>query len=92
MGQVLTDFEYTYKDTAATSQIFTGQGVLVAIVLGETANNVINIIDHTSGSTVNIGQLKASIAEGRFEFNCVIKTGLRIIAAGNSKFTVIWKK
>lgn len=83
--------KYTYLATAATTQIKTGPGVLRRIVVTETAAGAIQIIDGTSGSTTNLAELKASIVEGTYEFNVAFGNGLRIIAAGNSKFTVVWE-
>lgn len=80
----------TYISTATTTQVKTGPGVLHSIVVGETSAGAISIIDNTSGSTVNIGTLKASIAEGTYYFNCAFSAGLRIITAGASKITVVW--
>jgi hypothetical protein len=85
-------YETTYIDSAATTQCFTGQGELVAITIGETAAGAISIIDGTSGSTANIGTLKASIAEGTYAFKRRIASGLRIVTAGASKITVIYQR
>lgn len=90
--QVLQDFEKTYITTANTYQIFTGVGTLHAITVNTTANGTISVIDNTTGNTVNLALLKASVAEQTFVFNCAIKTGLRIITANNSDITVTWKK
>lgn len=87
----LGPFVPTYISTATTTQVKTGPGILHAIVLGETSAGAITIIDNTSGSTANIGVLKASIVEGTYAFNCNFSAGLRIITAGASKLTVIWE-
>lgn len=87
-----TDYKKTYISTATTTQVFTGRGMLHAIVVGETAAGAISVIDNTSGSTVNIASLKASIAEGTYRFDCSISNGLRIITAGASKITVAWSQ
>lgn len=92
MAQVLQDYNYLYKGTAATTQVFTGPGTLVSIIIGETAAGTIKVIDGTSGSTENIALFAASVAEGQYTFNCQISNGLRIIAAANSCFTVIYKQ
>jgi len=83
--------EYTYLDTAATTQIFLLSGTLVSIVIGETAAGSIKVIDG-AGTASNIAELKSSIVEGEYKFNCRVKNGLKIIAASNTKFTVLWKK
>lgn len=80
-----------YISSATTTQVKTGAGTLIAIVVGETAAGAISIIDNTSGSTVNIGTLKASIVEGTYTFNAPFATGLRIITAAASKITVIYQ-
>lgn len=87
--QLRDNYKYTYIDSATTTQVVTGQGTLVRIIVGETAAGAISIIDNTSGSTVNLGTLKASIAEGVYEFGVQFVTGLRIITAGASKITVV---
>ena len=85
-----TDYNYHYIDDASTHQIFTGRGMLHAIVIGESAAGTIAIIDNTGGLTVNVALLKASLAEGTYKFDCSISTGLRIITAAATKITVIW--
>lgn len=84
-------YSYSYIDSATTTQIATGAGILHAIVIGETAAGAISIIDNTTGSTVNLGTLKASIAENTYLFDAEFSTGLRIITAAASKITVIYK-
>mgnify|MGYP000987332937 CR=1 FL=1 len=84
-------FEKAYISSATTTQVKTGAGVLHSIVVGETTAGAISIIDNTTGSTVNIGQLKASIVEGTYEFDVAFSAGLRIITAGASKITVVYR-
>jgi hypothetical protein len=84
------DYKYSYIDSATTTQVKSGNGTLHRIVVGETAAGAISIIDNTSGSTVNLATLKASIAENSYEFNIAFGTGLRIITAAASKITVVY--
>lgn len=86
------DYKYAYISTATTTQVFSGAGKLIRIIVTETAAGAISIIDNTTGSTVNVGQLKASIAEGNYEFGINLVNGLRIITAGASKITVVYSK
>lgn len=86
-----TAYEKSYISTATTTQVKTGAGVLKAIVIGETAAGAISIIDNTAGSTANIGVLKASIVEGTYTFDVAFSAGLRIITAGASKITVVYR-
>jgi len=90
MADFKDNYKYAYIDSATTTQVDSGQGQLIRIVLGETAAGAISIIDNTTGSTVNLATLKASIAEGVYEFNVQYVTGLRIITAGASKLTVVY--
>jgi hypothetical protein len=85
------DYRCTYISTNTTTQVKTGAGYLKAIVVGETAAGAISIIDNTSGSTANMGVLKASIAEGTYTFNCHFQAGLRIVTAAASKISVIYR-
>lgn len=82
--------QYNYISTATTTQVATGPVTLKKIILGETAAGAISIIDGTSGSTANVGVLKASIGEGEYEFNVRLAAGLRIVTAGASKLTVVY--
>ena len=91
MAQVLQDFDYKYLDTAATTQVHTGHCTLHSIVIGTTAAGSIKVIDGTSGTTANVATLKSNIAEGTYLFDCVMGSGIRIVAAANSIFTVIYK-
>lgn len=90
MSQYRDNYQYAYIDSATTTQVDTGQGQLIKIILGETAAGAISIIDGTSGSTVNLATLKASIAEGVYDFNIQYKSGIRVITAGASKLTVVY--
>lgn len=84
-------YNVAYISSATTTQVKTGAGVLHSIIVGETAAGAISIIDNTSGSTVNIGTLKASIVEGTYVFDVAFSAGLRIITAGASKITVVYR-
>ena len=89
--RVTEGHQYAYIGTATTTQVKTGNGILHKIIIGETSAGAISIIDNTSGTTVNLASLKASIVEGTYVFDCVFNAGLRIITAGASKITVIYE-
>lgn len=86
------EYNNTNIATNTTIQVATGRGVLQAITINNTSAGSIKIIDNTSGSTANIGILKASIAEGTYWYNCLFTTGLRIITAGTSDITVTYSQ
>ncbi len=86
------NYSYAHIASATTTQVATGAGrTLVAINVNTTSAGAISIIDGVSGSTANIGILKASIAEGHYPFNVAIRDGIRIVTAGASDITVIYK-
>lgn len=89
MADYRDNYKYAYISSATTTQVDTGQGQLIAIVVGETTATALQIIDNTSGTTTNIGELKASVAEGTYQFNVQYVTGLRIVS-GAGKYTIIY--
>ncbi len=86
-----TPYQYAYISTATTTQVKTGVGVLHSIVVGETAAGSIKIIDNTTGTTTNLGELKASVVEGTYIFDVSFTAGLRIVTAAASKITVCYR-
>ena len=89
--KVEQNFSYAYISSATTTQVKSGSGFLHAIVVGETAAGSIKVIDNTTGTTTNLGELKSSVVEGTYVFNCNFSTGLRIVTAAASKITVIYR-
>lgn len=75
---------------ATTTQVLTGPGILRKIVVGETAAGAIKAYDATSGTSNQFVELKASIAEGTYHFDCRVDNGIRVVTAGASKITVIY--
>jgi hypothetical protein len=68
-----------------------GAGVLRRIILGTTAAGSITVYDNIAASGTKIATLKSSIAEGVFTFDAAFSTGLTIVAAAASDFTVVWE-
>lgn len=96
MHEYRDNYKYLYISTATTTPV-TGNvttpvpGSLIRIVVTETSAGAITIYDAVAGSTTTtVGVLKASIAEGTYEFNCRIAQGIQIVTAGASKVTVIY--
>lgn len=85
-------FQYTYISSATTTQVATGLVKLHYIVVNETAAGTIGIIDNITGTTVNVGQLKASVAEGTYRYDITCGVGLRIVTGAASNITVCWSK
>jgi len=83
--------EKTYINTAATTQVASGPCYLEAIVVNTTTAATVGIIDGTSGTAVNVGQLVASAGVGRYEYNCSMNSGIRVVTGGAGNYTVIWR-
>jgi hypothetical protein len=88
--QLRDNYKYEYISTATTTQVASGQGQLVRIIVGTTAAGAITVVDATSGSTPVIATLKSSIAEGTYEFGINFFAGLRVITAAGSLITVVY--
>ena len=86
---VKDDYKYAYISSATTTQVKTGQGKLHAIVVGETTATALQIVDNTAGTTTNLAELKASVAEGTYIFDCTFAVGLRIVS-GAGKYTCVY--
>lgn len=89
--QLRDNYKYTYISTATTTVVdAAGSGQLVRIIVGETSAGAITIYNEATGGTTEIiGVLKASIAEGPYEFGVNYSTGLQVVTAGASKITVV---
>lgn len=87
--QLRDNYKYTYITTATTTQVLTGQGTLVRIIVNTTAAGTIGIIDGIAGTTVNVGQMKASIPENSYEYGIQVVSGVRIVTGAASDITVV---
>lgn len=91
MSQLRDNYKYQYISTATTTNVDVGQGQLIRIDVTETAAGAITIYDEVAGGTTAIiAVLKASIAEGTYEFGVNYSQGLQIVTAGASKLTVVF--
>lgn len=80
----------TYVSSATTTQVFIGKGRLLRINVGETAAGAITVYDATGNDTTPIvAVLKASIAEGTYEFDIEMQTGCKVVTAAASKITIV---
>ena len=79
----------TYISSAATTRVTKAPCVLERIIVGETAAGAISIYDDTDSTADCIGVLKASVAEGPYEFGAKLKNGCSVVTAAASKITVV---
>ena len=89
---VKDNYKYLRISSATTTQVATGPCSLIAIIVNTTAAGTIGIIDNTSGTTVDVGQLAASVANGRYEYGIRLAAGLRIITGAASDITVVYEQ
>lgn len=83
------NYKYTYITSATTTQVLTGQGVLVRIVINKATTGAVSIIDDITGSTVNIGVIAASTPAQSIEYGVFCVKGIRIINASTEDITVV---
>lgn len=82
----------TYVATNTTTQAVTGRALLVGILVGETAAGAITVYNEIGSGTTDIkAVLKASIAEGWYPLNIVMSTGIKVVTAGASKITIVYR-
>jgi hypothetical protein len=86
-------YSFTYSGTNETVTVKAGQGILKSIVVGTTSASAIEVYDGTDGGSENakLAELKASVAEGTYEFDCVFAKGLIVWNPGRSKITIVWR-
>lgn len=92
MAEQQRDNLKTYISSNATTNVRTESGQLVAIVVGTTAAGTIKLYDDADGTDNQFGELKASIAEDTYVFNCQLTNGLTVVTSASPKITVIHSK
>lgn len=75
-----------YISTGTTTAVKTTGGVLVRIIVGETAAGAITVNDGVGTKAV----LKASVAEGTYEFGIAMSGKIEVVTAAASKITVVY--
>ena len=99
MDNLRDSYKYTYISTQTSTDV-TGMGSatpvtckLIRIIVGETAAGAITIYDALgAATTTTVSVLKASIAEGTYEYGITFSRGIQVVTAGASKLTVVWSK
>ena len=90
------EFEYTHSNSPQNVQIFSGRGLLRAVVINTTAASSIVLTDDlltaSAGTSGNIGVIQASALPGTYRYDISISKGLTVYSAGSSDITVCWAK
>lgn len=89
MTELRDNYKYLHIAAAATTQVATGSGQLIAILVGTAAAGTVTVIDNTAGATPVIAILSAT-SVGTQWFLCQYVTGLRITTAAASDLTIIY--
>lgn len=83
-------YRATYINTIATTVVLSGRGILKRIVVNTSAAGAITVYDNTSAAGLPLGILKASIAEGSYDYDVEMQSGITIVTAAASNITVVW--
>lgn len=87
--QLRDNYKYTYITTAATTQVLTGQGVLVRIVINKATTGTVTIIDDVAGTTANIGVIAIGAIAMPIEYGILVTKGIRIINSATEDITIV---
>lgn len=85
---------FEYISTATTTQVKTGAGILHKIIVNAPASgSTIGILDNTTGTTVNLGEITNTTDLKPYElvYDCRFSTGLRIVTSGTDDITVVYQ-
>jgi len=87
----LGPYQFAYINSATTTQVQTGQGVLHAIQVNGGTLGAITVIDGTSGSTGNIAVITPPASStDTYLYDLRYINGLRIVTAAATDITVTW--
>lgn len=87
----MDNYRCVYTEAAQSTTIKTGAGVLRAIIIGSTPTKAIEIYDSAGSGGTKLAELKTSIAEGTYRFDCNFAAGLHISNPGGGKLSVIYR-
>jgi len=90
------EYQYTSITSAATTQVFTGKGMLKAIIVNDAGTGgTVKIIDGTSGTTANIGTINLAATPyipGDIQYSIYIASGLRLVTSNTPNLTIAWSQ
>jgi len=85
--EIYSKNQYNHINSATTTTVFSGQGVLLGISVNNVTASYITIKDGTS----NVAILAPSAPQGYYPFNVGIAGGLSVVTGGASDLTVIYR-
>ncbi len=86
------EYQYLNLNGSGTTQVFSGKGILHAIVINTVDNGTIKIIDGISGSTANVGTIRVNSSPfiQPTPYDTTIATGLRLVITASPDITVAY--
>lgn len=95
--QLRDNYKYSFLNNGCTTasistQIASGTGSLIAVIVGSTSTAPVDITDGSTGAsaTPTMGSLKASVAEGTYWFLSGFAQGLKITQGSPGKVTIVY--
>lgn len=85
-----TAYDAAYISTATTTTVKSSTAYLKRIIITETAAGTITIYDNTAASGTIKAVFKASVAEGTYDLDLDMNTGITIVTGAASKVTVVY--
>lgn len=76
--------------TTVTAQLWAGKGVIASVIVPQTTNGYVEIIDNITGSTTNVATLTSGIAAGVYKLKASIGSGLRVIIQGTKSILITY--
>ncbi len=75
-----------------TSLVFSGKGILHSIVVNSSTAVIVGAFDALTNASGTVALLKASVAEGPYEYDAVCANGLFITTGVGGDYTVLWTR
>jgi hypothetical protein len=86
----VTAGKYNYISTGTTTVVKSGQGVLVAIVVGKSTTGTITVYDNTAGSGTIITAFGTSTGAFAFQIGAIFNTGCTVVTSASDQVTVVY--
>lgn len=89
----IAEYKPAFITNSTTSAVFTGKGILHAIVVNSTTGTPFAVFDSAvNAATGTIAILKSSIAENTYLFDATVANGLYITCGVSGNYTVLYTK
>ena len=86
------EYNPAYITNATSTQIFTGKGIVRAVIVGTTTGTAFVVYDSVGTTTGTVCLLKSSVAENTYTLDATIAKGLFLTMGIAGTYTVTWTK